>query len=384
MRDLVIGLVRPFSRLLSCHARKERGAVAVIVAIVLGAGVLTGMAALVIDVGQIYQNRAELQNGADAAALAIAKSCASGNCQPTIALNYADDNASQLTGGDAGIQLVCGSGSLGQCPAPTGNIDDCPGPPASGAQYVDVHTRTRTPSGTLLPPVFGRTLLGSGYDGKTVRACAQASWGPPISSDTIAFTISACSWYVYTGNGMNFAQPPPYPPNTPPVSTDDHILFEHGSGGSQETGCPPFQPSGQDAPGNFGWTNDAQGNCTTFISSSGTYTGSTGASASGDCQTMISNAYTNKTVVYLPVYSSITGTGSNVTYTLLGFAAFVITGYHITGSFRADDWLNSADNCKGNDFCIDGYFTHGLIPASALPGGPGGTNLGATVIALTG
>jgi Flp pilus assembly protein TadG len=58
--------------------RDERGVVAVIVAILLGAGVLTGMVALVLDVGQIYQERAELQNGADAAALGVAKSCALG------------------------------------------------------------------------------------------------------------------------------------------------------------------------------------------------------------------------------------------------------------------------------------------------------------------
>jgi hypothetical protein len=262
---------------------------------------------------------------------------------------------------------------------------DCPAAPAGVRGYVDVHTQTKTPSGSLLPPVLAKTLLGgSSYNGTTVLACAQASWGPPKSSNTIAFTISACSWYVYTTNGSNFADPPPYPPNTAPVATDDHILFEHGSGGSQETGCPPYQPSGQDAPGNFGWTNDGLGNCSTFIDSSGTYTGSTGASATSDCKSIISNAYTNKSVVYLPVYSSITGTGANVTYTLLGFAAFVITGYHITGSFHADDWLNSADNCKGNDFCIDGYFTHDLIPGPTPPGGTGGNDLGATVIALTG
>jgi hypothetical protein len=379
MRDLMVRLARPMLRLLG---RDERGAVGVLVAILIGGGVLLGFGAMVIDAGQLYQNRAELQNGADAAALAVAKSCAAGACQSSIAANYAMLNASKLTSGNAGVDLVCGSGSLPLCPVPINTITDCPAPPAGGVNYVDVHTSTRTPTGTLLPPVFAQTLLGnSGYVGTNVKACAQASWGPPASGDTIAYTISACSWYVYTSNGTAFAQPPPYPPNTPPAPSYDHIMFEHGSQGSTATGCPPYQPSGQDAPGNFGWTNDLLGNCSTFISTSGTYTGSTGASASGDCKTVISNAYTNKTVVYLPVYSSITGTGSNVTYTLLGFAAFVITGYHITGSFKANDWLNPANNCTGNNFCIDGYFTHGLIPSTGLPGGQ---NLGASIISLTG
>ena len=69
----------------------------------LGTGVLTGMGALVIDVGQIYQERAELQNGADAAALGVAKSCALGACTPGVAGQLADGNASSLTGGTEGV-----------------------------------------------------------------------------------------------------------------------------------------------------------------------------------------------------------------------------------------------------------------------------------------
>jgi hypothetical protein len=61
----------------------------------------------------------------------------------------------------------------------------------------------------------------------------------------------------------------------------------------------------------------------------------------------------------------------------------VITGYHI-GGFKATDWLNPAvgNGCKGNDFCIDGYFTQGLIPSTGGVGG--GKGLGATIVELTG
>lgn len=380
MRELMLGIARPLLRL---FGRDERGAIGVLVAILIGGGVLLGMGALAIDVGQLYQNRAELQNGADAAALAVADSCALGNCAPDLAAQYATANASQLTGYKAGVDLVCGSGTgMTACPASTGTMVDCPpAPPAGTHYYADVHTSTRTGGGsTLLPPVLARTLVGNGsYPGTNVKACAQAEWGNPSTANTIAFTISACSWYVYTSDGSSFAQPPPYPPNTAPVASQDHILFEHGSQGSKTTGCPPYQPSGQDAPGNFGWTDDS-GSCSTFISA-GSYGGSTGASASGDCQTALQNDWANKTLVYLPVYSSISGTGAGVTYTLLGFAAFVVTGYHITGSFKAPDWLNSANNCTGSDFCIDGYFTQGLIPST---GSLGGTDLGVGIVELTG
>jgi Flp pilus assembly protein TadG len=379
MRELILGLARPMLRLLS---RDERGAIGVLIALLIGGGVLLGMGALAIDVGQLYQNRAELQNGADAAALAVADSCALGSCAQGLATQYAPANASRLTGFRAGVDLVCGSGTgMTACSASTGTLVDCPPAPSAGTNYVDVHTSTRTGGGsTLLPPVFARALLGNGsYLGTNVKACAQAEWGNPSTANTIAFTISACSWYVYTTNGSSFAQPPPYPPNTAPTPSQDHILFEHGSQGSKTTGCPPYQPSGQDAPGNFGWTNDS-GSCSTFISG-GSYGGNTGASTTADCQTALQNDWANKTVVYLPVYSAISGTGAGVTYTLLGFAAFVVTGYHITGSFKANDWLNSANNCTGNDFCIDGYFTHGLIPST---GGLGGRGLGASIVELSG
>ncbi len=389
MRELILGLARPLLRL---GGRDERGVIGVLVAVLIGCGVLLGMGALVIDLGQIYQNRAELQNGADAGALAIADACALGGACTNasslpLATHFATANASGLTGHEAAVGVICGSGSLGACLGGASGSDlvDCPPAPPAGTNYVDVNTSTLTPSGPLLPPFFARLLLGNGsYNGTNVKACAQAEWGPPSSGNTIAFTISACSWYVYTNNGTSFAPAPPYPPNPLPDPSFDHIMFEHGQLGSQTTGCPPYQPSGQDAPGNFGWTSDPSGTCSTPITNS-SYTGGTGTSVPGgktpgDCETVIANDQANRTLVFLPVYSAITGTGSNVTYTLLGFAAFVITGYHLPG-FTAKDWLNPANDCKGQNFCIDCYFTQGLIPST---GGTGGNGLGATIVKLTG
>ena len=54
----------------------DRGAVTAVVAVVLGAGVLLGMATVVVDVGRLYAEREQLQSGADAAAWAAAESCA--------------------------------------------------------------------------------------------------------------------------------------------------------------------------------------------------------------------------------------------------------------------------------------------------------------------
>jgi Flp pilus assembly protein TadG len=354
------------------RVRDDRGAVGVLVAVLLGFGVLLGMGALVIDVGQLYQERAELQNGADAAALGVARTCAYGSCNPSVAASYA--NASSRHGLE-GVDLVCGSGTLGACPSSTGKLTDCPQPPASGT-YVDVHTSTLTQTGTVLPPVFARALVGNGsYQGTTVYACAQAAWGAPSSASTVAVTISACEWDQATNLGSVFAQPPPYPPSTLPSPSLDRVIKLHSTSGS---GCST-EPSGADGPGLFGWTTDQTGTCGITVSS-GTYSGNTGTSASQACKTLLSSAYTNRTLLYIPVYTKLTGTGSNGTYTLKGFAAFVLTGYHLPG-FTVSDWLNFKNNCNGSSKCINGYFTQALLPT---PGPIGGVNLGVSVVQLTG
>ena len=154
---------------------RERGAVAVLVAIVLGTGVLMGMAALVIDVGGIYSERGQLQNGADAAALAIAGSCASpagcGDVWQT-ARRYANANAKD---GHSLVTAVCGTMVLQDCPASTNNLTACIGsPPAE--RYVEVRVRTELADGsTLLPPTFAGAMAGGSGRGTRVAACARST-----------------------------------------------------------------------------------------------------------------------------------------------------------------------------------------------------------------
>jgi Flp pilus assembly protein TadG len=384
MRDVMRGV-----RGAACPVRRpaggaERGAIGVLVAVLIGGGVLFGMAALVVDVGQLYQERAELQNGADAAALAVAKSCATGNCTPSLAAQYANLNASKLTGGTAAVNLVCGTGSgLAPCTTPsTGQMFDCPAAPAAGAGFVDVHTSTQLPGGsTLLPPIFARTLTGMGnYQGSTVYACAQAAWGSPSGANVVAFTISACDWDQATNLGTTFAPPPPYPPN--PSISYDQVLNLNNLGNS--AGCPQYgEPSGADGAGAFGWTNDPTGTCSLTLPGSFS---SPGVSASQACKTALAADWANRTLVLVPVYTSVSGTGNNALYTLKGFAAFVVTGYQLSG-FDEPDWLNSANNCKdsnGKAKCIEGYFTQALIPSATGVGGGGYPYLGAAVVGLTG
>ncbi len=400
MRNLIVRATRAAGR-----RRDDRGAVGVLVAILIGSGVLFGMGALVIDVGQLYQNQAELQNGADAAALAIAKSCVAGSCTPSVATSYADANASGLTGGTAYVSLVCGvngAGTVGTGACASGTRH-CAANPAAGTNYVDVETSTELPNGShLLPPVFARTLVGNGnYQGTTVYSCSQAEWGTPLIGNTVGITVGLCDWTEATNNGASYANEPPYPPN--PSSLPVVIDFHDPTGQESDTSCPSG-PAGQTASGNFGWTADPHNNCTLtssdFTNTGGTYTygGNTGNNTPSDCQSVLQKAQANQTVLYVPVYAAYNGQGSKATYTLQGLAAFALTGYNFGNSFQVADRITQQVPCSGSGSgngngngngnggssvtCISGYFLHDLVPP---PGSSGtGPNLGIEFIKLTG
>lgn len=365
MRDLARLLLRLLGR-------DERGAVGIIVAVLISGGVLLGMAALVVDVGQIYQNRAELQNGADAAALAIATQCANGTCPAdpvSFATGYAIKNASALTGGSAGVDCVRGSASSlsdPSCPldvASGSGLTNCPKDPPSGTNFVDVQTNTALPGGsTLLPPVFAETLVGrSSYDGTTVKACAQAEWGP---AGGLAVTISACEFDVATGGTGN---PDPQPgarawdQSGPPSDPSYDIQFLIHDPHTDST-CPDG-PANQDAPGAFGWTAQTpSGSCLVAIVN-GSYGAEPGNHAKGGCEDLLKQLWRDHTPVSVPVYQSVAKTGHNATYKLGGFASIVITGFSSSG-VSEPDWLNGPLLCSSPDTCIDGYLTSASLSPS--------------------
>ena len=204
-------------------------------------------------------------------------------------------------------------------------------------------------------------------------ACAQAEWGGPLTATTVGVTISACTWDQATALGTSFASPPPYPPN-PSASLDQVVYLKGGPTGSCST-----EPNGAAAPGNFGWTDDPNNTCSAFISG-GVYGGSTGNSVSKACKPLLQSWQANRTVLEIPVYVSVSGNGANATYTLKGFAAFVITGYKLP-SMTATDWVTGKDPCGGGSSCISGFFTQELVDTA---GSLGGVNLGVTMIKLTG
>jgi Flp pilus assembly protein TadG len=363
--------------------RNDEGAIATIVAILLAGGVLMGILALSVDVGQLYAERRQLQNGADAAVLAVAQDCAAGRtCDAgtsaaSMAGRYANanakDNVSQVTN-------VCGRGrtSLAACAAPSTSIYDCPALPASPTNFAQVRTATLMTNGsTLLPPTFARLLSGnSAYPGKTVTACAQAAWGPPTSvRSTLPVTISLCEWKNYTANGTSYAPPPPY--TTYPTAFE-HALYLHNTSGA--TNCPAG-PSGSDLPGGFGWLNSS--NCIALIDANSWVNDNPGVSINNDCKGIINSLV--GTVIYIPIYDSTNDlNGNNGSYHILSFAAFYLTGYALPAAQpgKVPSIATGTAYCKGQDKCLYGWFTTGTVPDD---GGIGtGPSLGANIVQLVG
>jgi hypothetical protein len=346
-----------------------------------------GTGAVVVDVGQLYAEKAQLQNGADAGALAVALSCARGSCaastsQTGLAGTYATSNHSSMSGSEH-IDAVCGKDPAGALPSCIATAPGCAPAPANG-YYAQVQTSTLTSSGSnLLPPVFAQTFMGPSYKGATTHACAQAGWGSPEAvSNVLSMTLSLCEWNADTSNGTNFAPAGPYPPW--PAASYEHYIQIHGTGNS----CSGGQ-SGYDMPGGFGWlTADTSGQCTTTVDVvTGLYFDQTGAAPSQHCRTALTNIYNTSphTPVYLPVFDGLCSPSDTCTpkssYHLAGFAAFVITGFYMQGSIKQPSLMTGNSYCKGSQFCVYGFFTQGLIPNGT---GTVAKSFGGTAVSMRG
>lgn len=358
------------------RARSDRGATATIIAILLGGGVLLGMTALVVDVGRLYVEREELQSGADSAAMAVALDCAKlrdstrdAQCRAAAgtAPGYADANA-----GDAAsaVRFVCGNDArLPTCTGfAAGNSTDCIGTVPASASYAEVRTNTELPSGEfILPPVFAQTL--SNYRGTSVGACARVGWGAPNGG--FALTFSDCEYDLAVANG-DFV-------TGTPEAADEVVLYTHGHSAANECNSGP---SGANLPGGFGWVEHSA-DCLTTITGT-TYDSDPGNATPSDCQDELAALIASRTPIGIPIFQDKTGGGSNGRYTLEGFAAFVVTGYHLPAMHPKDQpsWLTGTSTCTGNEDCIYGYFTEALVEWSGSFGSA--PSLGATVIKTIG
>jgi hypothetical protein len=339
-------------RRLATPADRERGGIAVIVAILMVA--LLGFAAIAIDVARLYSERAQLQNGSDAAALMMAQKCAKNetdtNCSTAapMAADLANKNAVDGLSNVKSIALDKPNRSV--------TITAGAKEPGSAPNKVSLF--------------FARLL---GLPSAEVNASSRVTWGSPSEGTTpfpLAFSICQVS-------GM--------------VDGATQLLQNFSADANPD--CP-LGPAGKTVPGGFGWTVQNSGQCGGYvnlaIAQSGSATGNDGPS---NCDAVLNTwaaelAAARPVIVLLPIYNDVTGTGSGASYSLASFVAFSVQGWAFSGADKLPMVYNNASSpdkdlqCKGNCRGIIGKFIKYVSLADGYKLGPV-SPYGATVVELT-
>lgn len=319
--------------------------------------VILGSGALVVDMGALWSERRQLQNGADAAALAVAIDCAKTACtqSQTTALNYARLNAAD---GEASVTL-CGRGAdLTPC------VQVPPGISAA-VGYVQALTSTWNPGSSgssdqvrfVLAP-----LLDALQVGQTVRANATVIWGTLSAATVLPLVISKCSFdpsWIAVDGSISI-------PNT---------QIEIRANSNQL--CSAGWTSG------FDFLEDSTGTCATItvqIILGGTILAAGSEGMLPQCRPVIQALYNSGQTFVVPIVNARTPPGSSSTYVADGFASFKLCGYALGGGYIAN---SCSTICTGlpSEFRICGTFKT-LTPTSGEPGN--GADYGTRVLRMVG
>ena len=387
----------------------DAGATLVFVAVVLVG--LLALAAFAVDFGRMWEERRQLQNGADAAAVAIGEDCARGLCGPgydeyAVAEIYVDANARDGAAWAWNVEL---------------DLD---------AQTVTVHNATEDTSGDNNFDMLFAGIVG--FDGFTVGAKATVAWGGLTSATaTIPIIISDCEFEkdyndggaggVMNGGGylegtQLFKEPGisplTWPHNDPPAWWKAGV-WGNGEWDLDRDGVPDAYPkpvvltfhdgsttdtcaaqAGQDTDGDgslsggFGWLDTTgEDPCGTII-----YEGwagdDPGASPSNGCSADELEQLLYSGVVYIPYFDDELGlNGANGEYHIPATGALFIVGYNFGGQYvgyREGGPLTS-NPCRpggvrpigwtvgNNERCLVGYFVNSVITDGEI--GPGGRGI---------
>ncbi|WP_432393637.1 pilus assembly protein TadG-related protein [Pseudarthrobacter sp. L19] len=327
---------------------RERGAAGVMVALLML--VLIGAGSLAVDTGEIYAERAQLQNAADAGALAVAQRChAAGSCSVSQALTW----ARELAGPNAndGVSAV-------------DSVD------LSVAGQVTVVTSTLGTDGAGYLTKMFASALNAGP--ATVRAAATASWAPMTSGSGFPLAISNSCFNLSTA-----------------VATGEVQKISYKPGGT----CTG--PSGTQIPGGWGWL-DRSTPCVAVTTTGSNRAGSDpGNNPPTDCDSVLGGWITTilaggDVKVAFPVFDDVGNQGQNGYFHVIGYATFKMWGWKFGNNhnyeFRndaGDPNMTSALACSGgNNRCIIGQFVkfETIDSSGAISGG--GADLGTVDIKL--
>jgi len=344
-----------------CKTTNEHGAISVIVAIMLV--VLLGSAAIAVDIGVVYSEHAQLQSGADAAAIGVAQKCARNPADPqcttsTLAATLANQNALD---GSSNVRSIA--------------LD------TTGRKVVVNTTAAEKGAPADSVSLFFADVLG--IPTAKVGARSSAVWGSPSKGPTafpLAFSI--CQVQNMVDQGLQ--------------------VLQNKDSKSANPGCT--LPSGGTVPGGFGWLAQDAGKCGASIDLSISKGGSdptntkTGNSAPSNCEATLNGWAADitagrKAVVLLPVFDQVAGTGAGAVYHLTAFAAFNVVGWKFSGQDNTTPYSfnNTAPKgsgsaatatCTGDCRGIIGQFVTYVSLADGYTLGPV-SPYGATIVRLS-
>lgn len=362
----------------------DDGAIAVLVALMLGGGLLIGLLALVADTGTLMLERRTQQSAADAASLALAQRCAelSDDCSDAKAASFAGFFATNNSpDGLSRIVSICTGGVLAtpitsKCATPTSSSRlDCGAAPTID-RYARVVTGTSLSSGNLISPLIYQ-IRGTG-GGYSLKGCSQTAWGKAAGATVVmplAFPLASTSGagvqlYVdrtgvtltelTTAGGPYFCTSTSSPPCPTPIDIDGRSVKLD------------FLPKG------FG-----------FISVGTTATLCTQSFRVLDYVPRIttpsklcdSNSFSKLLGVpsFIPAISEAKDTGNgNWQFKIAAFFRFKLTGYKVQGLGQGGD----VPVCANGTSCIKGDFGRGVVPGETVSNDPNVPNLGAQAVEL--
>lgn len=316
------------------RAERDRGAVMLWFA--ASVVVSLGMGALVIDMGALWTERRQLQNGADAAALAVGIECAGGPCVSDprgVAQQYATANVNDRS---ASVDSLCVKAvdRAPSCSVP-------PEVPVAAFGFAEVIAGTSNNSSGvpgdlkfLFAPIFGPS-----NSGKHVTARSVVAWGPPGKAPIMPFVFSKCS-----------VEPFRQPDGTMRFSTSVSVLTFHDASAELE-------PAGSGActwPAGFGFTGSPSSGCESetvildpVVPGSTRQTGriqgeNNGNSLGQQCAEEIIRRYYNDIPIIVPVMYGRQGQGSQTIWLVDGFVKVTVCGFDLTGNDDLD-----FDQCAG-------------------------------------
>ncbi|NJC23129.1 hypothetical protein BJ994_002205 [Arthrobacter pigmenti] len=330
----------------------EQGAVSVLAAFLMV--VLLAFAALAVDVGMLYAEKAQLQNGADATALGVAQACAS--TPPTA------DCVESVAASSLAKQLADGNALDGRSNPQVVDID-----PSLRTVSVETGALENGATANRVSLFFANAL---GIAEADVTASAYAAWGSPVSGPA-PFPVVFSECELSDGSEMQ--------------------VVEFRKKGNNTSGCPSGPPGG------FSHLDSVAGKCEAMITvsagASGSNVGNKGVDST--CTALLtfwrSEIEAGRAPIGLfPIYTSITDSGNNATYALKGFAAFEVYGWKLkqTGNpsfpdaFRHNHYSGSKCNttqCIG----IIGKFIKMVSLEDGYKLGPVDPSLKTTVVKLT-